>query len=268
MRVLLLRSAPTWYCCTQPRAWSRSARRWRRAERKTRASPAASAWPARSRAKRPAATSSVNGSASIASRPWSEAPAAPLVEERVPLLEGGEERVPGPDRGAGRLLQLPEPGGPRRQVLDEEGLVRAPGREDLRVGVLPLRQLRVGLERVGGVVGAADDGHAELLQEAHRREGVLLQPLVGAVEGRPGGGGGEERLDAERPAQLHVRPVVERIARACRERSAPRPRTSPSPRRRPCRSARARRSPASLATCSGRPPARPPRSSGSGGRPP
>ena len=50
MRVLLLRSAPTWNCCTQPRAWSRSARRWSSAERKTRASPASSARPARSRA--------------------------------------------------------------------------------------------------------------------------------------------------------------------------------------------------------------------------
>ena len=73
MRVLLLRIAPTWNCCTQPRAWSRSARRWSSAERKTRASPASSARPARSRANSACASTSVKGSASRRSRPWSEA---------------------------------------------------------------------------------------------------------------------------------------------------------------------------------------------------
>ena len=257
MRVLLLRIAPTWYCCTQPRAWSRSARRWRRAERKTRASPAVE------RLARPEPGEQARGHL-VGERLRVDrlqavvgGPAAALVEERVPLLQRLEQRAPGVDRGAGGLLQLPEPRGPRREVLDEEGLVRPPGREDLRVGVLPLRELRVGLEGVGGVVGAAHHGHAELLQQAHRGEAVLLAAARWPGRRSParwrGRGASRRRTAGAAPCGSSGRAGC----RGCRAPCGPRPRTSPSRRRRPCRSARPRRSCASPATCSGRPPARP-----------
>ena len=257
MRVLLLRMAPTWYCCTQPRAWSRRARRWRRAERKTRASAASSALPARSRANSPAATSSVNGTASIVSRPWSEARQPRSWKNVCRFSRAARSASQVPIETPAAFSSFPSHARPGREVLDEHGLVRPPGREDLRVGVLPLREPRVGLERVRGVVGAADDRHAELLQEAHRREAVLLAAARWPGRRSPGRWRGEERLDAERPAQLHVRPVVERVAEGVRAPCGPRPRTSPSRRRRRCRSARPPRSCASPATCSGRPRARP-----------
>ena len=96
MRVLLLRIAPTWNCCTQPRAWSKSARRWSSAERKARASPASSVRPARSRAKSACASMSVTGSASMRSRPWSEArqPSSWKKPWRLSSASSSESQVP------------------------------------------------------------------------------------------------------------------------------------------------------------------------------
>ena len=183
--------------------------------------PPSSAFPARSRAKRPAATSSVNGSASIASRPWSEA--------RQPRSWKNEWRFSSAARSAS---QVPIEAPAAFSSFPSQA-VHA-GRSSTKNA---LSGLQVGKTCVSGSFRCASIawgsrvsvGSSVLQTTATRNcfrrpiavKRVLLQPLVGAVEGRPRGGGGEERLDAERPAQLHVRPVVERVAEGVRDRAGP-----------------------------------------------
>ncbi len=81
------------------------------------------------------------------------------------------------------------------------------------------------IERVGRIVGGADDGDAKRAQDAHgsfRSPGAKL--FVAAVENIPNDAvrGVERLFDAERAgAEFHGRPVVERIAERARNRPGP-----------------------------------------------
>ena len=77
-------------------------------------------------------------------------------------------------------------------------------------------------EVVNRVVGRAHDRHPEALQQPEGRESVFLEPLVAAVEDAPRRRRREQVLDAERPPQLHVRPVIERAAQGVGHGPGPR----------------------------------------------
>lgn len=78
------------------------------------------------------------------------------------------------------------------------------------------------LQRVGGVVGSAYQLHAVAAHEAAGRHGrVGGQARVALVENLAGRLGVERTVDAEGRAQLHVRPVVQRVAEGVRHGLGP-----------------------------------------------
>jgi len=78
------------------------------------------------------------------------------------------------------------------------------------------------LQRIGRIVGGADDGNPELPEEPPGRVAGFREQLVAAVEDAPRAARLEQLRDAERALELHVRPVVERVAERVRHRPGPR----------------------------------------------
>ena len=149
--------------------------------------------------------------------------AAHRVERVVAGLQRVEQRrqraTDGPAR---RLLQLRDVRVEGGRVVDGEDPIGPPGRIDPGRGVATLREAGMVPQVVGRIVGGADDGHAEPAQQAQGREAVLLQPRVAPVEDGARGGRRQQVVHAERPPQLHVRPVVQRVAHRVGHRARPR----------------------------------------------
>ena len=149
-------------------------------------------------------------------------PAPRVVEGGVAAVQGLEELRERGDRAVGGSLEAAQPGVAGGGVVDRQRGVGAPAREHPRAGIRVGREREVVLERVGRVVGRDDEGHLELAEQAAGREVGVAEALVAAVEGRAGGVGREQPHDAERSPQLHVGPVVERVAQRPRDGGGPR----------------------------------------------
>jgi hypothetical protein len=144
------------------------------------------------------------------------------VEERMPQIEGFEqsrERVDGEPRDLSQPIHpgVPGPWVARRQdtVGPERGI-----HARLRIG--PRGQCGVMRQRVDRVIGGTHHGDTEVLEQGLRRETGLGEQRVAPVEDAARGPRIEKLPDAERALELHVGPVVERVAEC--ERDGPRPR--------------------------------------------
>jgi hypothetical protein len=142
------------------------------------------------------------------------------VEEGVAGAEGVGQAVELVTLDAGGRAELIEVRIPHLGVGQVVGLVGAEGGVDGGVGVRRLvTQRLVVFQRVGRVVGGADEGHIEPLQD---RGHVHLGDLpIGLVPDLLRGVFIERLVDVEVPLQLQRRPVVERIAQGVRDRPRP-----------------------------------------------
>ena len=131
-------------------------------------------------------------------------------EEVVALLQGLAQVAVGLDFHPGGHAELQQIGLVGIRILDGHRLVRAPGGNHLRTeGVL--RDHLVPAEVVGRIVGGADHLHAELADEGLATELGRRQLRVALLEDLAGRRGAQELVDAEHPAQLQMRPVIQRV---------------------------------------------------------
>ena len=150
-------------------------------------------------------------------------PAALLVEAGVALLQGIEQIVIAGDADAGHGAEPVQVGvvgggmrGGHRLVGPERG-----GDDHGECGVGGDAAVRG--EVVGRVIGGADGAHVEVLEQAAHAQRIGGEQLVAAVVYGVGIGGRQQLADRERAAQLHVGPVVHRVADGVRHHLCPGP---------------------------------------------
>ena len=134
------------------------------------------------------------------------------------FLQRGEQVVEGPDGDLRLAAELLEPGIVGGGGVDAECLVGPEGRVNLRPDA-ELGDLRVVGERIGRVVGRADDGDLVGREDVvHPHAGQLGIGLLpdGVRRLRA-----DDLVDAEVALQLEVRPVVERVAEGVGHGGAP-----------------------------------------------
>ena len=149
-------------------------------------------------------------------------PTAGGVKGVVPLGERVAQLVERPDGAVHGGRERVDPAVPAAEIVERQRPIGAPGRVELGERAGAARVAAVRLEIVDRIVGAADDAHVELPQEALRGEVVARQLGVAVVEDLARGLGPQQLAgQAERKAELEVRPVVERIAQRVRDRLGP-----------------------------------------------
>jgi len=144
--------------------------------------------------------------------------AAHGVEVIVTFFQRGEQIVEGRDLHPRLAAEPLEPGVVGGGRVDAQGLVGAKGRIDAGLEA-KLGDARVVGERVGRIVGRADDGDLvgrEDVVHAHRRE-----LRIGLAPDRVSRGRADDDIEPEVPLQLEVRPVVQRVAQRVRDGRAP-----------------------------------------------
>ena len=256
--VLMLRIAPRWNCCTQPRSWSMSARRWRsaRLQRRARAARRARGRRAAVERRRDLGVGVGRGVGSSPARDRRRGSRA-RGRRRGGASSASRSVVEAAHRRFRRRLQLADPRVPGRGIVHRQRLVRTPGRIDAGG--------RAPCARRACWCGSRMSTGSSVVQttatfELRSRPRVVKLVLAAAA----GCSGRRSRARCRAPAARRRRtdasaPCASSGRAGCaasRAPCAPRPRTSPSPRRRRSSSARGCRRRAWRATCSGRPPAR------------
>ncbi len=144
-----------------------------------------------------------------------------LVEGVMAAFQRLYELVEAADRPLRSLLEACHPRVPCRRIVDRVRLVGPEGGVDGGRGVGTAGKRLVMLEGIRGVVGGADDGDPEVLQQSLGRESRIGQKRVAFLVDPPGASLVEDLGDPERALQLHVRPVVEGVAHRVGHRARP-----------------------------------------------
>ena len=127
------------------------------------------------------------------------------------LPERGLDVVDRADVDAGRRAQLLQIGGIVR-VDDIERLLRAEGGQDFGLKALVLGQHAVVAQVVDRVIGRAERADVALRDQRARRACRALELCVCGLPNRVRGLGAQQLVDAEKPLELKVGPVVDRVA--------------------------------------------------------
>jgi len=143
-----------------------------------------------------------------------------LVEEIVSLAQGIQEIREGADMDVGGGSETLDPGIEDGGEMNVQGAIRAISRVDAR-GELGRGNLGVGLQVVGGVVGGAEGAHTEFRQNSLGGQFWSFQKPVGVLPDFRRRSFIQQFVDAEIALQFEMRPVIERIAEAMRDRGGP-----------------------------------------------
>ncbi len=137
------------------------------------------------------------------------------------LVQGVAQRAKAADSGVRRRLQLPQIVVEAGRI-DGESLVRPPARQhfDSETAIVGDRPMMTQI--VDRIVGGADHFHVHLLHDAARAKRILRQQRIAALPDFIRRGRRQQHIrDAERAAQLQMRPVIERVADGVRHRGGP-----------------------------------------------
>lgn len=137
------------------------------------------------------------------------------------LVQGVTQRAEATDGDVRRRLQLPqiviEAG-----RIDGEGLVRPPARQHLDIEAMIVGDRPMVAQIVNRIVGGTDHFHVHLPHDAARAKLILRQQRIAALPDLIRRARRQQRSsDAERPAQLQMRPVIERVTNGVRHRGGP-----------------------------------------------
>ncbi len=137
------------------------------------------------------------------------------------LVQGVAQRAEAADGGVRRRLQLPQIVVEAGRI-DSESFVRPPARQHLDIEAMIVGDRPMMAQIVDRIVGGADHFHIHLLHDATCAKLILRQQRIAALPDFIRRGRRQQRIrDAERPAQLQMRPVIERVADGVRHRGGP-----------------------------------------------